>query len=515
MLLPLLWMLVMVPPTAASAPPDVLVVCPSALRPALEPWEVYRRGEGHVLQVVEAPNTADGVKEAIGQAYGEGHLKYVVLIGDVASDRSDYPGGGPLIVPTGYVRARVNVRWGSEPTIATDEPYADVDGDRLPDVAVGRVPVDSPAELAAWVRKVMRYERQADVGPWQREINVVAGAGGFGPLADRLIEAAARCVFQQIVPAGYDVRATLAGATDLPAGGLRQLAQQDLSRGSLAWVYLGHGLPTELDHVPTPAGDEPILSVDDVDGLRCGAASPLAVLVACYTGALDAPRDCLAERLAVAERGPVAVIAASRVTMPYGNTVLGCELLRACLGAPEAVLGDVWRQAQRQTLCAAADDPLRNWLDALARGLDPPLAQGQSPDLAAERQEHVWMYQLLGDPLLRLRRPGPLQLRSLGEVAAGEELTIAGESGVTGRCTVELLPAAARTDEVGALATAVRPVAAGPFRVTLPVPADAEGRCTVRVFISSGEHAALGAANVVVHRATERISRADATTATR
>ena len=46
-----------------------------------------------------------------------------------------------------------------------------------------------------------------------------------------------------------------------------------------------------------------------------------------------------------------------------------------------------------------ADDPLRKSLDAMCRGLSPPPV-----DLAAERAEHVLMYQLLGDPLLRLRR---------------------------------------------------------------------------------------------------------------
>jgi hypothetical protein len=53
------------------------------------------------------------------------------------------------------------------------------------------------------------------------------------------------------------------------------------------------------------------------------------VLIACYTGAIDARDDSLAEELVLDEQGPIAAIAATRVTMPYGNTVLGCELLRA------------------------------------------------------------------------------------------------------------------------------------------------------------------------------------------
>ena len=88
-----------------------------------------------------------------------------------------------LTVPTNYLKATINTRWGSEPHIASDAPYADVDGDQIPDLAVGRIPADSADELAAVVRKILRYEQQADSGrrfAWQRRLHVVAGVGGFG-----------------------------------------------------------------------------------------------------------------------------------------------------------------------------------------------------------------------------------------------------------------------------------------------------------------------------------------------
>ncbi len=519
---PLLWLLMLAPPAAPAPPPDVLVICPAELQPALAPWLAHRRGQGHVLRVIDAPATADGVATAVADAYRLGGLKYVVLVGDVAANGGPGHSGAGPVVPTRYMPARINVRWGSTLTIATDGPYADIDGDRLPDVAIGRIPADSPAELTAFVRKVIAYEQHTAAGSWQRQINVVAGVGGFGPLADRLIEMAARSVFRQTVPAGYSIRATLAdtsGPSRRPAGGLRQAVQHDLAGGCLAWVYLGHGLPTELDHVATPTGDAPILSVDDLPQLHAGGAGPLAVLVACYTGALDARHDCLAERLAMADAGPVAVIAATRVTMPYGNTVLGCELLRSCFAEPDAVLGDIWRRAVRRSLSDAADDPLRASLDALAQGMTPQLALGgqtaggnnrspPSDDLVAERQEHAWMYQLLGDPLVRLRRPRALELESPADMAAGEVLTIAGRSDVKGQCTVELVPVGAQTGDQPALATNDQPVEAGSFHATITVPDEVEGRYLVRAFISGQDGAALGAADVVVRRAPQHVSQA-------
>ncbi len=364
----------------ALAAPDTLVVCPAEYRAALAPWETYRRGQEHDLEFVDPPATADDLHAAIRQAAVGGQLKFVVLVGDVPA------------IPTEYAEAKINFRWGSEPTIATDQLYADVDGDAVPDVAVGRIPVDSIPELHAVVRKVLQYEQNRDQGSWRRQLDVVAGAGGFGTLTDALIEAAGRSVFQQVVPADYKVR-------QLPADPDATCAQ--ISAGSFAWIYLGHGLPSMLDVAGTPRGERPILAVGDVPRLRCGANSPLAVLIACYTGAFDARQDCLAEEMMLNPQGPIAAIAATRVTMPYGNSVFGCELLRAAFADHPATLGEVWTRAQRKTLAAApADDSLRESLDVLARGVSPPPV-----DLAGERREHVLMYQLLGDPLLRLNYP--------------------------------------------------------------------------------------------------------------
>jgi hypothetical protein len=182
-------------------------------------------------------------------------------------------------------------------------------------------------------------------------------------------------------------------------------ARGELNGGGLAWIYVGHGLPTELVYAATATGFKSILSMRDVPELHCGPRHPLAVLVACYTGAMDAPHGCLGEELLLAEEGPVAVIAATRVTMPYGNTIVGCELLRACFQDRPVAVGDVLRLAQRRVLAPIQkdqpnEDQLRATLDGMAEALSPPPV-----DLTAERREHVLMYQLIGDPLLRLHRP--------------------------------------------------------------------------------------------------------------
>ncbi len=392
------------PPVA----PDTLVVCPIEFRPALTDWVAYRRTQGHEMLFVEPRATAEQLQTTIRGAARFARLKYLVLIGD-ETVRGQETGAQHEIetraqhfrtVPTNYVAAKVNVRWGSEPEIATDMPYADLDGDGVPDLAVGRIPAHSAEELAAVLRKVIRYE-QSDHGSWEKSLNVVSGSGGFGAVTDAVLAAAGRQVITQTVPSLYSVQHICAAASSdgQPEIDFAAEARRQLGNGGLAWIYLGHGLPTEL--VCTCKADaKPLLSVEDVPHLHSSPHNPLAVLIACYTGAMDAPHECLAEELLLAEQGPVAVIAATRVTMPYGNAVMGYELLRACFQDEPATLGDMMRIAQQRVLTATAKDQLRATLDSMASALSPPPV-----DLAGERLEHVLMYELIGDPLLRLHRP--------------------------------------------------------------------------------------------------------------
>lgn len=373
--------------------PDTLVVCPNEYQPAIKTWLEYRQSQGHIISVVAPPQDAELLKGIIKQANAAGPLKHIVLMGDVAGTDED-----DSTIPTNFVPAKVNKRWGSTPTIASDVPFADIDNDGIPDIAVGRIPANSRDELERTLAKIIRYERETHDGDWQNRLDIIAGVGGFGALTDSLIEAAGRQVFQQAVPSGYEFRHTSVKSAAKNSSSICDTACQHLNEGSLAWIYLGHGLPTELDRVATASGPRSILSVDDLPKVRCEQCRALAVLVACYTGAFDANVDCLAEKLATSDTGPVAVIAATRVTMPYGNMAIGYELLRACFTDRPETLGEAICLAQVRTLKANKEDKLRPSLDSIATGISPAPV-----DLEAERIEHVLMYHLFGDPLLRLR----------------------------------------------------------------------------------------------------------------
>jgi hypothetical protein len=493
---------------AMGAAADTLVVCPAEFRAALAPWEAFRRSQGHKLAIIDVPRDSAAIRETVRSHAAKGRLKFLLLIGDAPAGSSN---GGETI-PTNQVPARINARWGGRSTITTDIPYADVDDDGAPDLAVGRIPVSSSDELAAVVRKILRYETNVDRQPWERRLSAVAGTGGFGAVADALIEAAGNQLIYRALPAGYVLELTRLPSVGLPLGSPQRrppyvpasaLAplRSRLSEGSLVWFYMGHADRTSLDFVAGPKGPEPILSVDDVAQLRCGDRCPLAVLVACDTGAFEGPTDSLAEKLILAEETPAAVIASTGVSMPYGNAVFGYELMRASLTDRPPTLGEAFLLAQRRTLEATPRDGPRESIDALAAKIVPVLPRSASgwklEELVTERQEHVAMYHLLGDPLFTWRRPRPMAISTDPEAVPGSTIKVHGVADFDGKFLVELARQGAGADRKPIVAV-TEDLRAGKFDVALPVPAGSGAFLAVRAFLRGKDESAVGGTTVKI-----------------
>lgn len=505
-----------------AAGPDVVVVCPAAFRQALTPWVAHRMRQGHRVAFLPACLSADETRGAIRRLAEQSPVRYLLLVGDAEPESDRSPAVRARCVPTHFAEAKVNVRWGSEPQIATDNWYADLDDDAVPDVAVGRLAADSPAELARIVEKILTYERSADFGLWRRRVNFVAGVGGFGRVADAVLETTTRKFIDDGLPAAYAVSMTYASWTSpfCPAPRLFSAATvARLNEGCLFFVYMGHGNLRTLDHIAAPDGRYRILDVADVPSLQCRQGNPIALFMACYTGAFDAPQDCLAEEMLKAPGAPVAIIAGSRVTMPYAMAVLGTELLTECFQKQTPTIGEALLNAKRQMATGERRDSRSQTLDLLASVLSPNPA-----DLAAERKEHVLLFNLLGDPLLALRPPGAVELDECNPVEAGQLLHISGSSPLAGRCTLELVAhrqqltftprlrsAGPETPQVieermaeyrrandPRWATTTIAVERGPFKLALPVPLQAGGPCHVRAFVESREGCALGMTDVAV-----------------
>ena len=513
--------------SSTNLAPDTVVVCPTIFRDALKPWIDYRTAQGHRLVLVSNQGKPDDIRQRIREVAQGGRLRFVVLVGDASPDTPWQPAAWSRCVPVHYAKAKINVLWGSEPQIATDNWYAMPDDrsdeDPRPGLAIGRLTADTPDELRQMVAKILAYERSTDFGPWRQQLNFVAGVGGFGPVADMVLETTAQYFLTQSIPSEYQVSMTYGSwrSPYCPDPRLfRQTTLERLNEGSLFWVYIGHGYHLGLDGVEVPGGQYPILTAPDSAWLNCRHGRPIALFLACYTGAIDAQRDCLAETMFRAPGGPVAILAGSRVTMPYAMTVMATNLTDECFRKHRQTIGEAVLRAKQNMLAKPADsDQRRTLLDTVARVISPAPNQ-----LAAERAEHVLLFNLIGDPMLRLRYPTKIELPAPATVAAGRTLEITGRCPIDGNGVIELimrrdrLPMArpdrsrfpqssetlsefqetyqrANDRQLQAVAVEVRD---GRYLARLAVPRGAEGACHLRMFVEGADGFACGTTDVSV-----------------
>jgi hypothetical protein len=562
----------------SANPTDTLVVCPVEYRPALTRWIDYRSRQGRVVEVITPESDANAMSDRIREVARNSELKFLFLIGDVEIKRDvaarpvavESPAAGlPVVhttppigqstslvsnelsspictIPMHYVPAQVNVLFGSESEISSDYPYSDFNGDGLPDVAIGRLPANSADEVREYLDRIISYETdRSQDNSWRRRINFVAGVGGFGTAIDHVLEQFTKEALIGLIPAEYQTAMTMASWRSPFCPDPRNFGNRVVERfneGCLFWIYIGHGQPTELDRLRLPDQRFSILNPTMANRIHCPEGNPIAIFLACYTGAIDHQEDCLTKVLLKQPHGPIAVLSGTRVTMPYGMSSLMVEVANDYFNHRIDTLGELVQSAKRKMVLnqrtphAMQDEVafgseesatlseyqrLRTMIQETGMALSP------KPELlTAECEEHLQLMQLYGDPLLKLEKPGTLEIHTDSVVKVGTQLTVRGTALSAGQLCVELAyprdrfrkrPAyrknyeateeAFRQYEIAYEAAnnltcdvCVELVEAGPFQVTLAVPEDISGDCIVRCILSSSEGYALGSTKVRVEK---------------
>ena len=152
------------PPSVLPMPERYLIVSRPCFREGLQPFVRWKRQEGfEVVELYADTNKRDIVKALIAPYFAAAEPRwprYVLLVGDAAQLQA-FIG---TTRPTGLE------------THVTDLYYAEHTDDYLPDALVGRWPVNDTAELAAVVRKTLRYEQGLDLDSTRlRRMLLVAG----------------------------------------------------------------------------------------------------------------------------------------------------------------------------------------------------------------------------------------------------------------------------------------------------------------------------------------------------
>ena len=512
---------------AAEEAPDAVVICPRTFVSALEPLLAHRHAQGHRFTYVPNNWSPAEIKAGIKKAADRGKLKYVLLVGDAEPGAATNVLTRQRCIPAYYVDAKVNVKFGSEPQIATDNWYADLDDDNIPDLAIGRIPADTPKQVADVVAKIIAYENSLDFGEWRQRINFVAGVGGFGGVIDPMIEATTRKFLTDGIPSGYTTNMTY-GSWRSPfcpdPRKFHEVSVQQHNDGCLFWVYIGHGQHNALDRVVVPGARFHILDVNDAHKLKCQNRAPIAVMLACYTAAYDAEEDCLAETMINAPGGPVAVYGGSRVTMPYAMAVMGSAMMEQYFKQRPETLGEAVLNAKREMVKPLDEtNPLKNTNRLLLDGLASVMSPTRT-SLNEERLEHLHLFNLIGDPMTKLAHPENVTLTAPRDANPGQTIEVTGESTLAGRAVLELccrrdcfkseLPARDHFDPSNAGLATMQPIyeqandrswakyqlqlPAGAFTTKIVVPQECLGACHVRIFVQGEKAHALGSANLYV-----------------
>jgi len=204
------------------------------------------------------------------------------------------------------------------------------------------------------------------------------------------------------------------------------------------------------------------------------------------------------------------------VTMPYAMTVMGNAMLHELFEEQRATLGEVLLYAKQELAKPTGDNP---------QGMIDKLAKVMSPDphlLDEERAEHVRLFHLIGDPLLRIRHPKSVTIDLDEYGTSGDSLEVKGTSELDGPCVIELVcrrdrltfrPSSrpkfefkndwllglqetyARANNT-VWASANHTIQGGEFRATLNIPGNATGPSHVRVYVQGEQDFAMGSSDI-------------------
>jgi hypothetical protein len=327
---------------------DFLIVAHKDLMQSVQPLAQLRRSQGMTVDVIDIEDlydefsfgmhTPQAARDFIAYAIANWKTKprYLLLVGDATYDPRNYLGQGANdMVPT-------KLLWATDMKTASDDWMADMDGDGVPELGVGRLPVRTVGEANTLVSKITGY---------------VPGQSGQGALliadhaSDNDFEGASSSVGQQL-PASVPVQVINRGTQDNNT--VRNQIIGNINVGPQVVNYFGHGSVG----LWTGAG---LLTTGDAATLSNGNRLPVFTMMTCLNGYFhDVSGDSLAEALLKSQNGgAVAVWASSGLTDMDGQRQIAGPFYQLLFGGQPITLGDAVRGAKNAT---ADQNVRRSWI---------------------------------------------------------------------------------------------------------------------------------------------------------
>lgn len=323
---------------------DLLIVTTRTLAPALEPLVLAREEQGLSVRVVmmdelydnfagglESPDAIVNFVRYAVEEWQDPDPRYLFLVGDATTDTlgnfANRP-KNPIPSPQNYVPSMlVDVPAAGE--TVSDARLADIDGDRKPDLAVGRWPIDTVREVESLVERTLAYE-QAPPAPMSLFSWDESNQGGaeFSSFTERLLQ---NSEFPD------------ATATRLPGATADELTSK-WQEGAWVVSYVGHG---SLDLW----GKDEVLSSAQVNNIGSDYAPPVVLQFTCLTGQFAYPAaDSISEVMLKNEDGPVLLVASTSLTLSTHQSPFAEAFLTELLNPEMERIGDVLQIAKTALL---------------------------------------------------------------------------------------------------------------------------------------------------------------------
>lgn len=242
-----------------------LILTVDGFVPAVAALADWRRRQGFHVEI--ATTTTAGSTNIAIQSWLRGVYatwarppEYLLIVGDV------------LQIPTWYISG--------DPT---DHNYARMDEDWLPDLLVGRLPVESATQVQNLVAKIVAYERDPyldDTGWYTRSLMIAGNYGSETPTytttwcGEQLESIGFEPAAQVYFPPVFNGVAPITAALD---NGVSYVAYRGWAYGDWGW-------------------EPPHFIIDDVPNVENGAMMPVIMSFVCHTANFTNPNDvCLAE----------------------------------------------------------------------------------------------------------------------------------------------------------------------------------------------------------------------------
>ena len=318
---------------------DYLILAPSRFMPALTDLIALRQSQGLMvavesLQVIydvfDGRPTPVAIHAYLQNAYATWNPRpaYVLLVGDGTFDPKLYRADSKETFLPPYL-ADVDPWMGET---AADNRYALLDGggDFLPDLFVGRLPVNTITETQIVVDKIVRYETDPSLSGWNSKVVFVADdADAGGDFAADSDELAAAFIWAPFTPRPIYYAPPTTSVADT-----HQAILTRWNAGAGLILYNGHSSVRQW-------AAERLFHRDDVAALHNASQLPVLLEMTCFTGLFHEPGGTTLDEtlLRAAEGGAVAVWGPTGLGVATGHQQLAEGFLASVFQRHEGTIG--------------------------------------------------------------------------------------------------------------------------------------------------------------------------------